>query len=73
VSKDNHNDVVAIGGTTLRVQDNQGYWLMWTWTEAPWGFLASISNVNTAWVTPTTNAETRNSSQSVHFVFRYSF
>ena len=73
VSKDNHNDVVAIGGTTLRVQDNQGYWLMWTWTEAPWGFLASFSNVNTTWITPTTSAETRNSSQSVHFVFRYSF
>jgi len=45
----------------------------WTWTEAPWGFLASFSNVNTAWITPTTSAETRNSSQAVHFVFRYSF
>lgn len=73
VSKDDRNDVLAIGGTTLRVQDNQGYWLMWTWTDGPFGFLTSVSNVNTAWITPTTNAETRNSSQSVHFVFRYSF
>jgi hypothetical protein len=72
-ARDDRNDVRAIGGTTLRIQDNQGYWLHFTWQDGPWGFMTSISNVDTMWVTPTTNAETRNDSQELHFVFRYSF
>jgi predicted porin len=72
-ARDDRNDVRAIGGSSLKIQDNQGYWLMATWQDGPWGFMASVSNVDTMWVTPTTNAETRNDSQEIHLVFRYSF
>jgi len=72
-ARDDREDVRAIGGTSVKIQDNQGYWLMGTWQDGPWGFMAAISNVDTMWVQPNNNAETRNDSQEIHFVFRYSF
>ena len=72
-ARDDREDVRAIGGTSVKIVDNQGYWLHFTWQDGPWGFMTSISNVDTMWIAPSTNAETRNDSQELHFVFRYSF
>lgn len=72
-SKDDRDDVLAMGGTTLRVWDNKGWWLFGTWMEGPWQALLGFSRVSTIWLTPSTAAETSNASSAVHVVMKYNF
>ncbi len=71
--EDDKGDVVAIGGTTQRVLENDGWWIFATWKDGPWMFLVQYSKVDTDRIVPSTGAKISSDSEEVHFIFRYTF